>query len=162
MLASSRLFHHHCPLQGVTQRCKRPCKCGTQAGISAKLKANTYRPAIPSILLSNIHSLENKMDYLSLDLTTQNKASDCCTLIFTETWLNFVIHNSMISMDGLTTFFADRSYDLSSKSWGGGVCIYINNKWCTNAEFVSSHCSPDKVPDAKMLTILCGKGIHSH
>lgn len=55
------------------KRCARRSKRGKRAGISARLKANPYRPALLSILLSNVRSLENKMDYLKLDLTTQRK-----------------------------------------------------------------------------------------
>lgn len=37
---------------------------------------------------------------------------------------------------------ADRTKD-SGKSKGGGLCIYINNDWCTNHTTVESYCSPD-------------------
>lgn len=49
----------------------RPSKQGSQAGNNTRLKAKPHRPAIPSILLSN--SRFNKIDYLRLDLITQQK-----------------------------------------------------------------------------------------
>ena len=58
------------------------------ASVELERAANPYRPALPSILLSNVRSLENKMDYLRLDLTTQHKVRDCSAVILTETWLN--------------------------------------------------------------------------
>lgn len=54
-------------------------------------------------------------------------------------------------MEGLTTFRSDRDCDLSSKSHGGGVCVYINNNWCNNTTEVRSYCSPG----IEYLTIRC-------
>ena len=98
----------------------RKQKRGTRGGASAKLKANPCRTPLPSILLANVRSLENKLDYLRLDLTTKREVRDCCALIFTETWLNDSVTEYAISMEGLTTFRADRSVALSGKTRGGG------------------------------------------
>ena len=87
--------------------------------------------------------LENKIDYLRLDLTTQRKVRDCNAIILTEMWLNNTVLDYTIQVDGLTTFRADRSHALSGKSWVDVVCIFINDNWCTNAKIVSSHCSED-------------------
>lgn len=54
-------------------------------------------------------------------------------------------------MEGLTTFRSNRDCDLSGKSHGGGVCVYINNNWCNNATEVRSYCSPGN----EFLTIRC-------
>lgn len=59
-------------------------KRGTCAGIDAKLKANPYKPVLPSSLLANFRSLENKIHYLWLDWTSQCKVKDCCALIITS------------------------------------------------------------------------------
>ncbi|KAI4902382.1 hypothetical protein NFI96_005631 [Prochilodus magdalenae] len=53
------------------KRCERPQERGTWAGVSARLKGSQHRPTLPSILLENVRTLENKMDYLRLDLTMQ-------------------------------------------------------------------------------------------
>lgn len=94
---------------------------------------------------------KNKLDYLRLELTSRKEIRDCCTLVFTETWLNEDVPDSAIAMEGLTSFRADRSSALSGKSRGGGVYIYINNNWCTNPTTVCSHCSPD----IEFLTVKC-------
>ncbi|XP_053469877.1 NACHT, LRR and PYD domains-containing protein 4-like [Ictalurus furcatus] len=49
--------------RGHRKRCARKRKHGNRAGVHAKLKANPNRPALPSILLSSICSLDNKLDY---------------------------------------------------------------------------------------------------
>lgn len=62
---------------------------GTQEAMceetKARLKANPNRPTIPSILFANVHSLENKLDHLRLQLHTQRVMRDCCVSGFTAT-----------------------------------------------------------------------------
>ena len=49
-----------------------------------------------------------------------------------------------------TLFFWDRNTN-SGKRKGGGLCIYVHNSWCTNAQITDAHCSPD----LEYLTIKC-------
>lgn len=49
-------------------------------------KARANRPLLPSLLLANMRSLENKQDALRAKITTQRKIRERCALIFTETW----------------------------------------------------------------------------
>ncbi len=92
-------------------------------------------------MLSNVRSLENKLDLIQLSRSTQHEARDCCVFVFTETWLNDNIPDSAIQLNRLTCYQADRDTTLSGKSRGGGLCVYINKEWCNNAAVVSKHCS---------------------
>ncbi|KAK3542272.1 hypothetical protein QTP86_021989 [Hemibagrus guttatus] len=67
------------------------------------------RPALPSILLSNVCYLDNKLDYIRLQLTTQREYRDCGVFVFTETWLSNRVPDTAIQLDGLTAFCADRN-----------------------------------------------------
>lgn len=125
------------------RRCDRKQKRDCRGGLAAKLKANPFRSPLPSVLLASVRSLENKLDYRKLDLSTKRETRDCCVLILTETWLNSSVLDAAISLDGLATFKADRSCILTGKSRGGGVCIYIKNNWCNNDDIIVSHCSTD-------------------
>ncbi|XP_053702104.1 uncharacterized protein LOC128747907 [Synchiropus splendidus] len=138
-LPSSRDHHHG----GHRRRCERKQKRGCRGGIKAKINANPFRSPLPSVLLSNVRSRENKLDYLKLDLNTRRETRNCCVLILTETWLNSSVPDTAISLEGLTAFRADRNNVLTGKTRGGGVCIYINNNWCINTTPVSSHCCVD-------------------
>lgn len=129
----------------------RRIRRGCRAGITHRLKRNPHKTALPSILLSNVRSLENKMDYLKLDLTTHRNVRECNAIILTETWLHNNVPDSVIKLDGFTTFRADRNHASTGKSRGGGVCIYINNNWCTNAAVITSHCSEN----IEFLTLNC-------
>ncbi len=48
------------------KRCERKQKRGKRGGIRARLAANPHKPAIPSIVLANVRSLDNKLDYIRL------------------------------------------------------------------------------------------------
>ncbi len=120
------------------KQCERGCKRGKRGGIRARLKANPTRPAPPTILLSNVRSLENKLDLFRLGRTTQRETRECCVFVFTETWLNNNIPDSAIQLHGLTCYRADRDTALSGKTRGGGLCVYINKEWCNNAVLVKN------------------------
>ncbi|XP_058650447.1 uncharacterized protein LOC131551470 [Onychostoma macrolepis] len=121
------------------KRCERGRKRGKRGGIRARLRANPSRPALPTLMLSLVRSLENKLDLIQL--STQHEARDCCVSVFTETWLNDNIPDSAIQLHGLTCYRADRDSSLSGKTRGGGLCVYINKNWCNNAGVVTKHCS---------------------
>ncbi|KAL0160672.1 hypothetical protein M9458_044397, partial [Cirrhinus mrigala] len=123
------------------RRCERGRKRGKRGGIRAKLQANPTRPALPTLMLSNVRSLENKLDEIQLSRSTEHEARDCCVFVFTETWLNDKTPDSAIQLHGLTCCRAERDSSLSGKTHGGGLCVYINKEWCNNAAVVTKHCS---------------------
>ncbi|KAK3520766.1 hypothetical protein QTP70_032347 [Hemibagrus guttatus] len=102
--------------RGRRKRCSRKQKRGKWAGVRARLKTNPGRPAIPSIILSNICSLDNKLDYIRRQQTTWREYRDCCVFIFTETWLSDRVLDGAIQLDGLTVFRADRNAALCCKT----------------------------------------------
>ncbi|KAI5101429.1 gastrula zinc finger protein XlCGF28.1-like [Silurus meridionalis] len=109
--------------------------------LDARLNANPSRPALPSIFLSNVCSLDNKLDYIRLQQTTRREFRDCCVFVFTETWLSDRVPDAAIQLDALTVFRADRNTALCGKTRGGGVCVYINTEWCKSSVLVSCYCS---------------------
>ncbi len=46
------------------KRRERTQKRGKRGGIRARLPANPHKPAIPTIVLANVRSLDNKLDYI--------------------------------------------------------------------------------------------------
>ncbi len=125
-----------------SRRCKRKQRRGKRSGLRAKLKLNPHRPALPSVFLANVRSLANKIDELRLRIT-QRMFIDCNIMVFTETWLNSTIPNSTIELEGCNIYRADRMAVDSGKSKGGGVCLYVNRSWCSDAVITKSHCSAD-------------------
>ncbi|KAK7933490.1 hypothetical protein WMY93_004386 [Mugilogobius chulae] len=96
-----------------------------------------------SLLLANVRSLENKMDDLRARITTQREVRECCALIFTETWLTENTPDTAVQLHAHSLHQGDRTAAALGKTRGGGVCIYINNRWCTDVQIVEKHCSAD-------------------
>ena len=124
------------PERKPRKRCARKQKRGKRGGIRARLAASPIRPAIPSIILANIRSLDNKMDHIRLLCSTNRTVSNCCMLVFTETWLNDNIPDSAVQLEQLTCYRADRALVHGGKTRGGGVCVYIRDVWCPDAAVV--------------------------
>ncbi len=123
-------------------RPRLPHFLGKRGGIRARLAANPHKPAIPTIVLANVRSLDNKLDYIRLLRSTQRTVRDCCVFVFTETWLNNSVPDCAIQLEQLTCYRADRALIEGGKRRGGGLCVYINNVWCRDAVVVCKHCSP--------------------
>ncbi len=82
------------------KRCERKQKRGKRGGIRARLAANPHKPAIPSIVLANVRSLDNKLDHIRLLRSTQRTVRDCCVLCLRK--------------HGLTTAFRTAPFSSSS------------------------------------------------
>ncbi|GFR98624.1 endonuclease domain of the non-LTR retrotransposon LINE-1 [Elysia marginata] len=116
-------------------------KRGRKGGIKVKHHRRGPRPFLPSVLMGNVRSLQNKTDELySLTRYDQNfRHAQIITL--TETWLHDNIPNSVCDLEDWTLFRSDRQHTVE-KQRGGGVCTYINNAWCnpSNANVVKKLC----------------------
>ena len=120
------------------RRQKRGCRGGTRE----KLTQAPHRTPLPSFLLSNVRSLVHKMDDLRLWIINNKRIMDINILIFTETWLHEGVLDSAIALQGLHCTHSDRTADCG-KMHGGGLCIYVNNSWCTDNSTIARHCSAD-------------------
>jgi len=74
--------------------------------------------------MGNVNSLPNKMDELSA-LENQQIYCECSLFILTETWLTDSIPDTNVDLRGFTAVRADRD----TKSKGGELIIYVNNRW---------------------------------
>ncbi|KAI3364955.1 hypothetical protein L3Q82_001119 [Scortum barcoo] len=111
---------------------RRRRKRGSRARVLV-LRKRENRPPLPSILLANVQSLDNKLDELRSRMAFQRDIKNCNVLVFTETWLDPSIPDSAIVPEGLYIHRQDRTIN-SGKSKGGGVCfMVVNNKWCSDA-----------------------------
>lgn len=115
-------------------------KWGTHGRACTRLKANLCKTLISSIVLANVRSLENKLDYIRLELTTKREVRDGCGFVLAETWQNDSVTEDAVSFNGLTTPLVDRITALSGKTRGGSLCIFINKRLCGNANRIYSHC----------------------
>ncbi|XP_076841985.1 NACHT, LRR and PYD domains-containing protein 3-like [Brachyhypopomus gauderio] len=73
-------------------------------------------------------------------INSRRVIADCSIMCFTETWLNEDVPDSTVHVDGFTLHRADRT-EASLKTKGGGLCCYVNQRWCTDTTMISRTCS---------------------
>lgn len=123
-------------------RRRRRRKRGKRAGILCRSRTRHCNPPLPSILLANVQSLDNKMDELHARINFQRDIANCCVLAFTETWLDPTVPDSAATPAGFSIYRQDRTTE-SGKRRGGWVCIMVNSRWGTDVAVLAKHCSPD-------------------
>ncbi|KAL0168321.1 hypothetical protein M9458_036543, partial [Cirrhinus mrigala] len=121
---------------------------GRRGGVRTRLRKRPFRPPLPSIILANVRSLRNKMDLLHAKCSMERGYKDACIIVLTETWLDEEVPESEVSLDHFTILRADRTHP-SGKVRGGGICIYVNNRWCDNIKIHNRICTPD----VEMMTV---------
>ncbi len=136
-----------------SRKSSRRRKRGKRAGVLVRLRRRAFRPPLPTILLANVQSLDNKLCELRARISYQRETMDCCVICLTETWMSAMVPDSAIELTGFSVHRSDRTKELTGKSRGGGVCFYINNSWCNerNIHSIKSFCSPD----LEFHTLLC-------
>ena len=60
-------------------------------------------------------------------------------LCFTETWLKPDTH---VEPDGFTVYRGDITVDSGKLLGTGGVCLFVNNRWCNNVTVKDIKCTP--------------------
>ncbi len=124
---------------------KRRRKRGKRAGVLVRLRHRAFRPPLPTILLANVQSLDNKLCELRARISYQRETRDFCVICLIVTWMSAMVPDSAIELTGFSVHRSDRTKELTGKSRGGGVCLYMNNSWCDerNLHSIKSFCSPD-------------------
>ncbi len=101
--------------------------------LGSRHQRRAFRPPLPTILLANLQSLDNKLCELRARISYQRETRDCCVICLTETWMSAMVPDSAIT--GFSVHRSDRTKELTGKSRGGGVCFYINNSWCDEGTY---------------------------
>lgn len=129
---------------------QRPRQRGKRRGRNRK-RTNHRKLPLPSIILANARSINNKVDELDALVKFHHAYKNASAIAITETWLSDKIADSHISIDGFNLFRADRDTNTTNKSCGGGCLWLIKKEWCTNTtvhrRFLSS--------DLELLHIKC-------
>ena len=121
---------------------RRQRRRGRRGGARQRLRRRGNKPPLPSLILANVRSLRNKMDKLKLYTRTCNEYRESCAMVFTETALHPDVPSSLVELDGFSLARLDRSFE-SGKTRGGGLCVYINDKWCRQYTTRETVCNPD-------------------
>uniref|UniRef100_A0A1A8TY32 Endonuclease/exonuclease/phosphatase domain-containing protein n=1 Tax=Nothobranchius furzeri TaxID=105023 RepID=A0A1A8TY32_NOTFU len=105
-------------------------KRGCRAGIKVKNRRRGYKPVLPSVIIGNVRSLCNKVDELSACVRYDRMYRQSSLMCFSESWLSEKIPESHVKIDGFTLRRMDRDLSVTAKKQGGGVCTYVNERWC--------------------------------
>lgn len=116
---------------GELQRKYRGCRAGAKVktGI-ANAKRHRFKPTVPPILMGNVNALLNKVDELAGLMKTQRLYRESSLVFLTETWLTSYVTEANVEQRGFTSVRADRDTRACGKSKGGGLLLYVNNRWC--------------------------------
>ena len=120
----------------------KPRKRGKRGGIRSRVRRRPFRPPLPTVIMANVRSLRNTMDLLHARSRYQKTFKDVCIIALSETWLDESVPDSEVSLDNFTIIRADRTRD-SGKRRCGGVCLYINDRWCNNIKVHRKMCTPN-------------------
>ena len=71
-------------------------------------------------------------------------------MAFCETWLDSTRPDDDIILDGFTLYRSEKTME-SGKTRGRGLCIYINNRWCSNVKIHTTLCLCS--PNLELLTL---------
>ena len=83
------------------------------------------------------------MDELAACVEYNSSYRNACAVVLTETWLESTIPDSCLEIPNFTLLRADRTAEESGKSRGGGLCVYVNSRWCNNFTIKHTSCSVD-------------------
>lgn len=119
-------------------------KRGRKGGVRARLKRRPFRPPLPTIMFGNVQSIRNKTDELRACVQHLADYRQSCLICLSETWLTESDPDSSVELEGFTLLRADRDSN-SGKTKGGGVCVFINNRYCNPAHITVKHklCTKD-------------------
>ena len=141
------------------QRRKRRKK----GGVKAKHDKRLYRPFKPSVMTGNVRYLNNKSGELSSLSKFHSDYRQSSIISFTETWLTENMPSAYYDFCGFSLYRCARDIN-SDKTCGGGVCTYINNKWChrNNIHQVKKRSLKRLTPHIITTTLLSAYGVYQY
>ena len=109
------------------------------------LERKTFKPCLPSLIMGNVRSLGNMMDELAALTRSHQEYRVCSLMIFSESWLHMDVPDHNVSTKDFHTVRTDRDCTTSGKRKGGGLAVYVNNRWCNPGHITVKDriCSPD-------------------
>lgn len=125
-----------------TAQRRRLRRRGRRGGVRQHLRQRGNRPPLPSMILSNVRSLKKKMDELRINATACYEYRESPIMVFTETWPHRDVPDSLFELEGFSLIRSDRS-EMSGKGRGGGICVFINDRWCRQHTLWKTVCNPD-------------------
>lgn len=94
--------------------------------------------------MGNMQSLRNTVDELQGNVRFQKDFRDCCIMAFTETWFTKQDQDTDLIIGGFgEPFCLDCKAEVTGETQGGGVCLYVNKRYCRSVTVGDQICLPD-------------------
>lgn len=122
-------------------RSKHGRRRGRRGGIRARLRRRGMKTPLPTIIFGNVQSIRNKIDELAANCKFFRDFRESAIIGLTETWLQGNDPDSTYEIDGFKLVRSDRRGLVKQK--GGGVGLYINERWCSQVTIKETYCSED-------------------
>ena len=114
-------------------RCR---KRGRRGGIRVRIRKTRNTVPLPIITFANVRSFGRNKGNFNLDCLHTNvkflsEYRDSNILCFTETWWCSDTPSENTYLEGFGyPYRTDRDNEISGKKTGGGVCVYVSERWC--------------------------------
>ena len=113
-------------------------KRGKRGGVKRRMRRNKTKLPLPSMIVSNVRSINPKspnhnFDELLANCRFTREFRDASLLCFSETWfIDKKVTNESVAIDGFGELYRmDRDGKQTGKERGGGVCLYVCEKFST-------------------------------
>ena len=80
--------------------------------------------------MGNVNVITNKVTELRTLVSSDKTYRECSLMCFTETWMKSSDADSCMDLPGFTAVRADRDATATGKSKGGGLVLFVNDRWC--------------------------------
>ena len=122
----------------------RKRKRGRRGGVRARLRRRPFKPFLPTVVMGNARSLNNKIDELRGNCRYLREYRESSIICFSESWFDHKVDDSQFKIPGFQLIRQDRDCN-SGKKCGGGVCLFVNERYChqNNINLIHKSCSPD-------------------
>ena len=115
-------------------------KRGKRGGVKRRMRRNKTKLPLPSMIVSNVRSINPKspnhnFDELLANCRFTRQFRDTSLLCFSETWFtDKKVTGESVATDGFgEPYRMDRDSKQTGKERGGGVCLYVSEKFCDRA-----------------------------
>ena len=114
---------------------------GRRGGVRQRARRRGIKLPMPSIIFGNAESVRNKTDEFESRVKCTRDFRDANIIGVSETFLTE--KDSTPDLPGFSCICVNRNALVTGENKGGGVCIYVNNRWCTNITIKREHCCQD-------------------
>ena len=105
-------------------------KRGRKGGVKARTRRRRHRNVLPVIITGNAQSVHGKLEELTGLCQYLHQYRDASVMCFTESWFTEKMPNDYLAIKDFHLERGDRDLQATGKTKGGGVCCYINEKYC--------------------------------